>query len=65
MADSAISGLTAFGEAPEGTDLMEGVDLSEPVVADRSKKLTFTNLFDMVLTYDGDILTYDGDVLTL
>jgi len=65
MADSAISGLTALGEAPEGRDKVELVDVSEPVAADRSKRMTVTNLFNTVLMYDGGILTYEGDIVTL
>ena len=65
MADSAISGLTALGEAPEGKDLIEIVRVSEPVAADRSKSITFTNLFDTVLTYDQEVVCYEGDVVTL
>lgn len=65
MADSAISGLTALGEAPEGKDLIEIVCVSEAVAADRSRSVTLTNLFDTVLTYDQEVVCYEGDVVTL
>ena len=65
MADQAISGLTELEEAPEGRDLIETVDVSEAVAADRSKSITVTELFNTVLTYEGDILTYEGNIVTL
>lgn len=65
MADQAISGLTELGEAPEGRDLIETVDVSEATAADRSKSMTVTEFFDTVLTYDQEIVCYEGDVVTL
>ena len=65
MADSAISGLPELGEAPEGRDQIEINRVSEAIAADRSQSVTITNLFDTVLTYEGDILTYEGDIVTL
>jgi len=65
MADSAISGFTAFGEAPESGDLVEMVDISEATAANRSKYNTVANFFATVVTHDGDIVTHDGDIVTL
>lgn len=65
MADQAISGLTALGEAPEGRDLIEQVDVSEPVAADRSKRISITQLFNTVITYENDVVFYDDNVVTL
>jgi len=65
MADSAISGLTELGEAPAGRDQIEINRVSEAIAADRSKSITFTNLFDTVLTYDQEVVCYEGDVVTL
>lgn len=65
MADKAISGLTPLDEAPEGRDLIEHVDVSEPVAADRSKSMTITELFNTVITYENDVVFYDDNVVTL
>ena len=65
MADSAISGLTELGEAPEGRDLVEIVRVSEATAADRSQSATITNFFDTVLTYDGEVVCYEGNIVTL
>ena len=65
MADSAISGLTELGEAPEGRDLIEIVRVSEATAADRSQSITIANLFDTVLTYDQEVVCYEGDIVTL
>lgn len=73
MATIKISGLPELTEAASG-DLLEIVDVSEPVEADRSKRITVENLLDAAATEIGlDDLSdvsigspgpSEGDVLT-
>jgi len=65
MADKAISGLTELEEATEGRELIETVDVSEAVAADRSKQRTITELFNTVVTLAGALVCDEGNIVTL
>lgn len=61
--DKKISELTALAAAPAVGDLIEVVDISEPLDADKNKQMAIPWLFKRCVFYENDVVSYENDLV--
>jgi len=61
--DKAITDLTALAAAPAVGDLIEIVDISEPLDADKNKQMAIPWLFKGFVFYENEVVSYENDLV--